>query len=63
MVELGAVGALDLPEDITGRQLNDSADDNGNVVPGILRKFDKERHELVDLFLMQTRVRRRGGAA
>ena len=60
MVELGAVGALDLPEDITRRQLKDSADDK---VQGILRKFDKERHELVDLFLMQTRVRRRGGAA
>ena len=60
MVELGAVGALDLPEDIIRRQLKDSADGNGNVVQG---KFGKEWHELVDLFLMQTRVRRRGGAA
>ena len=59
MVELGAVGALDLPEDIIRRQLKDSADGNGNVVQGILRKFGKEWHELVDLFLMQTRVRRR----
>ena len=49
MVELGAAGALDLPEDITGRQLKDTVDDNGSVVEGLLTQFDKERHELVDL--------------
>ena len=51
MVELGAAGALDLPEDITGRQLKDTVDDNGSVVEGLLTQFDKERHELVDLCL------------